>query len=118
MSVLINMEMPTSCYDCNCFIRDSDGSDYCCLLMIDIENNNKRDDDCPLVPAADARPVEKAHWYWDKDGMDWNIGARRCSACKARSPMWWNADSGSPMHKSGHRFCPNCGADMREVADD
>ena len=44
------MEMPTSCYDCNCFIRDSDGSDYCCLLMIDIENNNKRDDDCPLVP--------------------------------------------------------------------
>lgn len=44
------MKMPASCYDCNCFIRDSDGSDYCCLLMIDIENNNKRDDDCPLVP--------------------------------------------------------------------
>ena len=50
MSVLIKgMEMPTSCYDCNCFIRDSDGSDYCCLLMQDIEDNNKRDDDCPLV---------------------------------------------------------------------
>ena len=44
------MKMPASCYDCNCFIRDSDGSDYCCLLMIDIENNNKRDDDCPLIP--------------------------------------------------------------------
>lgn len=44
------LEMPTSCYDCNCFIRDSDGSDYCCLLMIDIGNNNKRDNDCPLVP--------------------------------------------------------------------
>ena len=46
MSVLIKgMEMPTSCYDCNCFIRDSDGSDYCCLLMQDIVDNNKRDDD-------------------------------------------------------------------------
>lgn len=51
MSVYIpSMEMPTSCYDCNCFIRDSDGSDYCCLLMRDIEDNYKRDDDCPLVP--------------------------------------------------------------------
>lgn len=47
------MEMPTSCYDCNCFIRDSDGSDYCCLLMRDIEDNHKRDDDCPLRPVPD-----------------------------------------------------------------
>ena len=47
-----DMKMPTSCYDCKCFIRDSDGSDYCCLLMIDIEDNNKRDDDCPLVPVS------------------------------------------------------------------
>ncbi len=66
------------------------------------------------IPAADVRPVVKAHWYWDKDGMDWNIGAWRCSACKARSPMWWNCDKGSPMHKSGHKFCPNCGARMEE----
>lgn len=66
------------------------------------------------VPAADVRPVVRAHWYWDKDGMDWNIGAWRCSACKAMSPMWWNTDRGSPMHKSGHKFCPNCGAMMEE----
>lgn len=66
------------------------------------------------VPAADVRPVVKAHWYWDKDGMDWGIGAWRCSACKAMSPMWWNTDRGSPMHKSGHKFCPNCGAMMEE----
>lgn len=65
-------------------------------------------------PAADVRPVVRAHWYWDKDGMDWGIGAWRCSACEAMSPMWWNCDRGSPMHKSGHKFCPNCGADMRE----
>ncbi len=66
------------------------------------------------IPAADVRPVVRAHWYWDKDGMDWGIGAWRCSACKTMSPMWWNADRGSPMHKSGHRYCPNCGAAMEE----
>ena len=66
------------------------------------------------IPAADVRPVVRAHWYWDTDGMAWNIGAWRCSACKAMSPMWWNADRGSPSHKSGHRFCPNCGAQMEE----
>ena len=60
------------------------------------------------------RPVVRGHWYWDKDGMDWGLGAWRCSACKAMSPMWWNCDSGSPMHKSGHKFCPNCGAMMEE----
>ena len=54
MSILIKgMRMPTICYDCNCFIRDSDGSDYCCLLMLDIEDNDKRDDDCPLVPVPE-----------------------------------------------------------------
>ena len=71
------MKMPTSCYDCNCFIRDSDGSDYCCLLMQDIEDNHKRDDDCPLVHAPphgrliDADMLEKLYeeqrdyfWHW------------------------------------------------------
>lgn len=66
------------------------------------------------IPTIDVRPVVRAQWYWDKDGMDWGIGAWRCSACNTMSPMWWNCDKGSPMHKSGHRFCPNCGADMRE----
>ena len=66
------------------------------------------------IPAADVRPVVRAHWYWDKDGMDWNIGAWRCSACEAMSPMWWSTDRGSPMHKSVHKYCPNCGARMGE----
>lgn len=53
MSILIkNMKMPTSCYDCNCFIRDSGGIDYCCLLMQDIEDSDKCDDDCPLVSVS------------------------------------------------------------------
>ena len=66
------------------------------------------------VPAADVRPVVRAHWYWDKDGMDWGIGAWRCSACHSRPETWWQGDSNSPRNKSGHYFCPNCGADMRE----
>ena len=65
-------------------------------------------------PTADVRPVVRAHWYWDKDGMDWGIGAWRCSACNTMSPMWWNTDKGSPMHKSGNKFCPKCGAEMEE----
>lgn len=65
------------------------------------------------IPAADVRPVVRAHWYWDKDGMDWNIGAWRCSACHSRPETWWQGDSNSPRNKSGHYYCPNCGADMR-----
>ena len=67
------------------------------------------------VPAEDVRPVVKGKWVWDDDGMDWNIGAWRCSVCGAMSPMWWNCEKTNPRTKSGHRFCPNCGADMREA---
>lgn len=49
MGVYIKGKMPKGCYDCSCFIRNSDGSDYCCLLMLDIKDNGKRDDNCPLI---------------------------------------------------------------------
>lgn len=62
--------------------------------------------------AADVREVVRAHWYWDKDGMDWGIGAWRCSACHSRPETWWQGESNSPRNKSGHYFCPNCGAWM------
>ena len=64
------------------------------------------------IPAADVVPVRHGHWIWDPDGMDWGIGAWRCSECRARSPMWWNTDKTNPYTKSGHRYCPNCGAKM------
>ena len=64
------------------------------------------------IPAADVAPVRHGKWIWDEDGMDWNIGAWRCSECKSMSPMWWNTDKTSPMNKSGHYYCPNCGAKM------
>ena len=65
------------------------------------------------VPAADVREVKRGKWYWDKDGMDWGIGSWRCSECHARPETWWQGDSTNPRNKSGHYFCPNCGADMR-----
>ena len=70
--------------------------------------------DVHAEPDEEMMPVVFGRWYWDEDGMDWGIGAWRCSACEAMSPMWWNTDKGSPMHKSGHRFCPNCGSCMSE----
>ena len=49
MSVLIRgMETPTSCYNCDCCVRDSDEVDYCCLLMRDVLSS-EREEDCPLV---------------------------------------------------------------------
>ena len=64
------------------------------------------------IPVADVAPIRYGKWIWDENGMDWGIGAWRCSECKSRSPMWWNTNKTSPIHKSGHRYCPNCGAKM------
>ena len=59
------------------------------------------------VPAADVRPV--VHGYWideyipstDCDGYH----VSRCSVCDWNYPMF------------DKPYCPNCGADMREVDD-
>lgn len=45
------------------------------------------------VIQCDSLKVMKLLNWWkskggDEDGMDWNIGAWRCSECKAMSPMW------------------------------
>ncbi len=69
------------------------------------------------IETADVVPVVKANWEWNPDGMDWGIGAWQFSACKAMSPMWWNTDKTNPHTKSGHRYCPNCGARMDLVTD-
>lgn len=89
-------------------------------LSIDIYPNGKvctnLDLDCKqIATAADVRPVVRGRWTWDENGMDWGIGAWRCSACGVRPPMWWNTERTSPMYKNGHCFCPNCGAEMEGV---
>ena len=59
----------------------------------------------------------EAEWVWDTDGMDWGIGAWKCSRCRAMPPAWWNTERTSPMTKSGSRYCPNCGACMKGVCE-
>lgn len=57
-----------------------------------------------LVPAADVRPVVRGRW--NRYVYDKKLWANYCSACKTFLPygMDWEPN-----------FCPNCGADMREV---
>ena len=69
------------------------------------------------IPAADVAPIVHGRWIWDKDGMDWGIGAWRCSICYARPETWWQGDKSNPRNKSGHYYCPNCGAKMDEEGE-
>lgn len=65
------------------------------------------------MPTIDAVPVRHAFWYWDKDGMDWNIGAWRCSACHNRPNTIWETEKNlRPRRWSGSAYCSNCGAVM------
>ena len=66
-----------------------------------------------VAPTIDAVPVRHAFWYWDKDGMDWNIGAWRCSACHNRPNTIWETEKNPrPQMWSGSTYCSNCGAKM------
>lgn len=71
--------------------------------------------DINAIPAADVRPVVAAHWEWDENGMDWNLGAWRCSHCRCKAETWWATDKHNPLRCAGSHFCGNCGADMRSV---
>ena len=66
------------------------------------------------LPSADVVERKRGEWIWDKDGMDWNIGAWRCSECGSRNANIGCNGNENPMLWSGSRFCPNCGADMRK----
>ena len=55
-------------------------------------------------PAADIAPeVRRGKWLNSSDRPDKNI----CSLCGYGEDMWWS--------DKGTDYCPNCGADMREV---
>ena len=56
----------------------------------------------------------KGEWIWDEDGLDWGLGAWRCSKCRRKPETWWeSAKKINPLRCAGSRFCGNCGADMR-----
>lgn len=52
-----------------------------------------------LTPATPIRP--KGHWIWC-------VGSHKCSNCEEYTCF---------SHKELLRYCPNCGADMREVEE-
>ena len=105
MALLIeSMEMPRKCIRCpvnlygRCLVNDDKDVGKATADAV-------RDKDCPLVPAADVRPVVRGRWikhnatHVQKGGM-----YLECSCCHEYITVL------------GHVFdyCPNCGADMRE----
>ena len=59
------------------------------------------------VPAADVRPVVRAHWT-DRRTIE-HDGEWYCTACGKEITIYMGAD-----REDRYNFCPNCGADMRE----
>ena len=54
-------------------------------------------------------------WEWDPDGIDWGIGAWKCSNCGSKAETWWAKDGNSnPLKCAGSHYCGNCGATMRK----
>ena len=75
-------------------------AEYCRDALIDIPT------------AADVEKVRHACWVWDENGMDWGLGAWKCSGCHRKPETWWETDKGSPSRCAGSNYCPNCGAKM------
>ena len=54
------------------------------------------------APAADVAPIRRGKWKLNKDG------SATCDQCHCTQAAVWDMDT-------WQNFCPNCGADMREV---
>lgn len=81
-----------------------------CPFCKDIFNGGCRVDDFIMaLPAANVRPVVMGKWE-DETGYIFSILAQRvyCPVCKSYAYF-------SPI--TTKNFCPNCGADMREISD-
>lgn len=64
------------------------------------------------IPTADVVEVRHGHWVWDENGMDWGLGAWKCSECHRKPETWWEADKGNPYRCAGSSYCNHCGAKM------
>lgn len=67
------------------------------------------------IPAADVKPVVHARWgdtsvYTVKGKIDM-VQSEFCPNCKKYHTTPYS------YYVEHHKFCPNCGADMREVDD-
>lgn len=64
------------------------------------------------APTADVAPVKHGKWVWDPNGMDWGLGAWKCSECANRNNNLPMDNKMNPLVFSGSKYCPNCGAKM------
>ena len=55
----------------------------------------------PIKPTIESRPVIRANW------LSGDCKGAHCSNCEEYTPFVYGA----------YNFCPNCGADMREVEE-
>ena len=63
--------------------------------------------DAKSIPAADVRPVVRAHWT-DHRTVE-HDGEWYCTACGKEITIYMGAD-----RKDRYAYCPNCGARMEE----
>lgn len=55
---------------------------------------------------------ETSQWVWDKNGMDWNLGAWVCDHCGGRNNNFPNDKNINPYMWGGSKYCGNCGRRM------
>ena len=53
-----------------------------------------------------------SQWYWDRNGIDWSIGAWRCKACGYRNTALPSDASINPYMWAGSKYCTECGRRM------
>lgn len=74
-----------------------------------------------LIDTVPIIKLEHGEWVLDPNGMDWNIPAWRCSRCGFVANYIGVEANGlgrNPMNWAGSKYCPNCGADMRNKDDE
>lgn len=123
--IIDHWEMPESCDKCPLLDWDL-GSIKCKITErhFDVDKEPFRErkvDDCPLVVASDSKvkiDKEVSHGRWIHEKIDCSSSKTYCSECGEPAPFICVADDhyGNQMHGETRktRFCPNCGASMRE----
>ena len=66
------------------------------------------------IPAADVRPVVRGKWVEHNYDPEYLSCDFSCSECNVYLEEYYFGEGQWPG-KFDHYFCPNCGADMREV---
>ena len=65
------------------------------------------------IPSADVQPVKHGRWIWDDEGF-------HCTECffHAYDCFFHEYDNALEIMQGIWKYCPHCGADMRETNDE